>query len=314
MKSILNNKNLLIVLIISGIIASCQSGQKDTDKAATEASKRSSFSKNDSLDSFDDIDEKSALSSSPRDSLDEKNIQDLNPNDQTGTTRSEAVPGNLTKKLQDAIKEKSEQQIMKASGDILAGHPQDIFALNAMAMSHYRQNRMTMAKYFLNKAIKLNSQYAELHSNLGLVLLADNEKRFAIQSFRRALQVNPRDPVASANLGAIYIVAKDYDKAAILLETAYKAGFKDYKTLTNYGISLAAQEKYPQALSMYQAALEQEQQSQETMLNLAVLYIVHLKKMREGQDVLNRLKFVETKPEWRTLIKDLEKRTQVSLE
>jgi len=65
---------------------------------------------------------------------------------------------------------------------------------------------------------------------------------------------------------------------------------------------------------MYQAALEQEQQSQETMLNLAVLYIVHLKKMREGQDVLNRLKFVETKPEWRTLIKDLEKRTQVSLE
>ncbi len=298
---------LAVVLLALG---ACQSKGKSSGE-----SKKSSTATSESVDSLDDIDEKNTLSSSHRDSDTGKNVQEINPNSSTGHSSSpDSVPAALTKRLQEALREQNENSIMKAAADILAGYPQDILALNSMAMSHYRQGRMTMAKYFLNKAIKLNSQYAEIHSNLGLVFLAEKEKRSAIQSFRKALQVNPRDPVASANLGAIYVVEKDYDKAAVLLETSVKAGFKDYKTMTNYGVSLAAQEKYGQALSAYQTALEQQQQSQETILNLAILQIVHFKKMREGQDLLNRLKFVETKPEWRTLIKDLEKRTQMSLQ
>ena len=299
---------LVFAAMLQGLGA-CQSKGKSAD------SKKSTVSSNDSVDPLDDIDEKNTLSSSHRDNESGKSVQEINPGSSGGVSQAaENAPTTLTKKLQDALREQNENHIMKAAADILAGYPQDILALNSMAMSHYRQGRMTMAKYFLNKAIKLNSQYAELHSNLGLVFLAEKEKRSAIQSFRRALQVNPRDPVSSANLGAIYVVERDYDKAIVLLEASVKAGFKDYKTMTNYGVALTAQEKYAQALSAYQAALEQQQQSQETILNLAILQIVHMKKMREGQDLLNRLKFVETKPEWRTLIKDLEKRTQMSLE
>lgn len=300
---------LLFAAMLQGLGACQSKGKSSSD------TKKSSASTSDSVDSLDDIDEKNTLSSSHRDGDSGKNVQEINPSSSGGSSQgSESVPSSLTKKLQEALREQNENHIMKAAADILAGYPQDILALNSMAMSHYRQGRMTMAKYFLNKAIKLNSQYAELHSNLGLVYLAEKEKRSAIQSFRRALQANPRDPVASANLGAIYVVERDYDKAIVLLESAVKAGFKDYKTMTNYGVALTAQEKYGQALSAYQSALEQQQQSQEAILNLAILQIVHFKKMREGQDLLNRLKFVETKPEWRTLIKDLEKRTQMSLQ
>lgn len=303
---------ILVCGVMLQLISACQSGSKSTDGSV----KKSSLSTTDNVDALDDVDEKNALSSSHRDESDsQKSVQEVAPGSKPqAEAASEPAPTSLSKKLQDALKEQNETHIMKAAADILAGYPQDILALNSMAMSHYRQGRMTMAKYFLNKAIKLNTQYAELHSNLGLVLLAEGEKRSAIQSFRKALQVNARDPVASANLGSLYIIEKDYAKAGVLLEMAYKAGFKDSKTLTNYGISLVAQEKYSQALSAYQSALEQQQQSQETILNLAILQIVHLKKMREGQDLLNRLKFVEMKPELRSLIKDLEKRTQMSLE
>jgi Flp pilus assembly protein TadD len=310
-----SNNNWHLVVICFALLQSmsaCQSGSKE----GAGQSKKSSVSTADSIEAIDDVDENNALSSSPRDESDStKNIQDNSSETKNQNGGAiETAPQSLSQKLQEALKEQNDSHIMKASADILAGYPHDILALNSMAMSHYRQNRMRMAKYFLNKAIKQNAQYSELHSNLGLVFLAENEKKSAIQSFRRALQVNPKDPVASANLGALYTVEKDYIKAGLLLETAYKAGFKDSKTLTNYGVSLVAQEKYSQALNAYQSALEQQQQSQETILNLAILQIIHLKKMREGQDLLNRLKFVEIKPEWRSLIKDLEKRTQMSLE
>lgn len=224
------------------------------------------------------------------------------------------VPENLAKPLQDAIQSQDPDQIMRAATGVLATYPDDLVALNALGMAHYRKTRYAMAKFFLNKAIKLGPQYSVLHSNYGLILLAQGERREAVQSMKRALSLNSKDVVANANLGSMYVKEKDYQKALPLLETAFRNGNSDIRILNNYGAALAAAGKHKQALDLYNRVLDKDPSLKETLLNLAILQIVHMKSKSEGRETLNRLKSMDPPSDWRNLIKDLENRVEVGLQ
>lgn len=228
-------------------------------------------------------------------------------------TKSE-ISNELNKALQDAIRGQNADEIIKAAGNVLISYPDDIPALNALAMGHFSKNRFTMAKFFLNKAIKLNPSFSGLHANFGLVLLAQGERREAIQSFKRAVSLNSKDLVASANLGSIYVKEKDYSKALPLLEVVHSSGNKDIKVLNNYGAALSAMGQHKKAEGIFNKVLDQDPSYRQALLNLSILQIVHLKNPKEGSETLNRLKSIDPLPEWRNLIKDLENRVQVSLQ
>jgi Tfp pilus assembly protein PilF len=146
--------------------------------------------------------------------------------------------------LNEGIKEQSDEKIYQGSTQILAQAPNDARALNALAMYHYKRGRYDLCRYLLSKAISAHPRAAELYSNLGIVQLAQGEKREAVQSFRKALEINNTEAVAASNLGAIYTQEKDYGKAQIVLETAYSRGVRYARVLNNYAITLTSQGKY----------------------------------------------------------------------
>lgn len=215
--------------------------------------------------------------------------------------------------LNSALKMQDEDKIRSLSQEILSQVPQDEKALNSLAMTHYKKGQFDLAAYLLGKAIAKNPNSGALHSNLGLVELARNEKSAAIKSYRKAIELNPNDGVASANLGSIYIQEKDFVKAAVVLETAYRRGPRDLKTLNNYGIALAGTGKYERALTIYQEALKENANSREVLMNQAITLVDGLGRFREGLEVINRLKFIGPPSESRERLSSLENKAKAGV-
>lgn len=215
--------------------------------------------------------------------------------------------------LNEAIKTQNDDKIYSTSTQILSQSPTDLKALNAIAMYNYKKGRFEVSRYLLAKALSTHPRSSELYSNLGIIQLAQNERREAIKSFRQALDINNGDSVASANLGAIYVQEKDYAKALIVLETAYKKGMRDSRIAGNYAVALTANKNFPKAEEIYQSALKDQNNNKELLLNYAILLIDHLNKNQEGLDVLNRLKFVGSTSEMRNRINALENKAKAGV-
>lgn len=215
--------------------------------------------------------------------------------------------------LVDAIKTQNDEQIFRVAGQLLTQNPNDIKAMNAMAMYYFKKGKVDASKYLLNKAITANPNAGEAYNNMGLIHLANNERRDAIKEFRKALDANANDGVAAANAGSIYVAEKDYNKAVSVLSVAYNGGIRDAKTMNNYAVSLTAVGKFDEANSIYQAAMKEQNNNRELLLNYAILLIDHMNKYKEGMDALNRLKFVGPPSESRNRIIALENKAKSGL-
>ncbi len=224
-----------------------------------------------------------------------------------------APAASLYDSLNEGIKNQNDEKIFNSATMILTQNPNDLKALNAMGLYHYKKGRFDLAKYLFSKAIGANPNSAESYSNLGVVYLAQNERREAIKSFRKALSLNSSDAVASANLGAIYVQEKDYNKAIFALEIAYNKGLRDSKNLNNYGVALAATKKYDRAEEIYKIALKDQNTNKEVLVNYAILLVENLGKNQEGLDLISRLKFVGVPSEARNRINALENKAKAGV-
>lgn len=228
--------------------------------------------------------------------------------------KTEKADPKTVSELETAIKSQNDAVISKTASQVLMQNPTDVLALNSLAMTNYKNGRFDAAKYLLNKAFAVQNEKAELHSNMGLVLLAQNEKREAIQSFRRAMQLDGRNMVAAANLGSIFIQEKDFPKALIALEVAYNRGLKDPKVLNNYAIALFANGKQSEAGSLWARLAKDHPQFKEGLVNHIGYLIDHQKKYKEGLEFINRIKFIGVPAEIRGRVSSLEAKAKSGLE
>ncbi len=223
--------------------------------------------------------------------------------------------------LNEAIAIQNDEAIYTASTKILMVSQGDVKALNALAMFHFKKGRPDLSRYLLLKAISLSPKSAELHSNLGIVQLSKLEKRDAVMSFRKALEIEPEEPIAATNLGSIYVLEKDFAKAQTVLEMAYKKGVHDPRFLNNYAITMSALGKFEKAEELYKAAIKEPQingasgagVNKEVLFNYAILLIDRMSKYQDGLEVLGRLKFVGGPAESRNKIIGLENRAKAGL-
>ena len=227
---------------------------------------------------------------------------------------SQLVTTSLYSSLNEAIKIQNDDGIQKASSEILTQNSKDPRALNALALYHYKKGHFEAAQFLLNKAIAANPTLSELYGNLGLVQLAKNDRRDAIKTYRKALELNPQDAIAGANLGSLYIQDKDYNKAYLSLEIPIKKGMKETKILNNYAIASVGVGKVKEAADIYEKLLKENPSHREVMLNYSILLIENMQKNKEGLDLLNRLKFIGAPQEAHDTIKNLEIKAKAGLQ
>lgn len=220
------------------------------------------------------------------------------------------VEDKLDKKLQEAIIKQNDRAIAISAREILIREPQNISALNALALFHYRKGQIDLAKSLLNKAIASDSKVSLLYSNLAFIYQSTDDEEQAVQIYRQALQIDDSNAIAAANLGALYLRRKDYQKAKVAFDIAVNKGQRDWKTLSNYGVTLMALGLYPQADQQFKKAVELQSQNLQVQMNYAILLIEHMNKLTEGLAVLNRVRFMGPGPDLRKKISELEKRAK----
>ncbi|MFN8845743.1 MAG: tetratricopeptide repeat protein [Bdellovibrionales bacterium] len=216
----------------------------------------------------------------------------------------------LMQNLNEAIQKQDERKIAIASREILIREPENLTALNSLALFHYRKGQTELAKYLLNKAIALYPNVSLLYSNLGFIHQSLNEDGEAIRHYRKALQIDPSSAIAAANIGYLYLQKRDFKKAQVALEIAVDKGQRDWKTLSNYGVTLMALGQYEKSYDQLKKAVQLQSQNMNLQLNYAILLIEHMSRLSEGLEVINKIRFMGPGPDLRKKISELENRAK----
>lgn len=279
-------KILLSILVLA--IAGCSSKPKEEESAATE-----------------DLSYSSGASGSHQDSNKHSSREDSVP--KVTTSRSDASS------LDQAIQDGSDDNIQRVAQGVLAKNQNDIPALLALGVVHYKRSQWVGALMMFDKVIKLDPRNLGARNNRALVYLSQHEVRDAIKEFKKVIEADPTNATAAANLGAIYLENKDYQKAFIAMDIAYQRMSRDPKVLNNYGIALTGAGRFKEARDAYQRALDKSPGSKEVMLNYAILLIDHLKQFSQGLELVNKLKFLGLSPEVKNRINLLENNAKAGL-
>ncbi len=99
--------------------------------------------------------------------------------------------------------------------------PKDSAVLaNKIGIAYHQLMDLDMARKQYERAVKLDSKYAEALNNLGTVYYARKSYRRAISEYKRALRIHPDSASFLSNLGTAYYARKQYKEMTEAYERA----------------------------------------------------------------------------------------------
>jgi len=133
-----------------------------------------------------------------------------------------------------------------------------------------------------DKAQKVYEQIVEVkpdfdigHFNLGVINYQKRDLKNAKKNYEDVLKINPDDTEAKENLAAIHILDTDYDSAVKYLKEVIDSNPQDDITLENayfnLGIAYLRLNKFQEALSSFESALEIEPWDMAAYINAAII-------------------------------------------
>lgn len=136
-------------------------------------------------------------------------------------------PENLTAKNNLAVlalKSGDDEKAMEYVRDVLKEDNENVGALNSLGLIYVKRENASLAKYVFTKAIKLAEKNPDpdIHNNLGMVYMAEDEVAEGVRQFEAANKVNPNYLESRLNLGSILIEYLDYERAATQFEEAVR--------------------------------------------------------------------------------------------
>jgi tetratricopeptide (TPR) repeat protein len=102
------------------------------------------------------------------------------------------------------------------------------------------------------KGLKIDPNYADLYSELGLAYLSEKKPAEAKSAFKAAVKIDPRHADAIAGLGAVAILNQQYNLANKLIATSLALDSDDIVALSALGNLRMIEKNYPEAVKAYQ--------------------------------------------------------------
>ena len=135
-------------------------------------------------------------------------------------------------------------------------HPKDFKANFNFASLLTITNNLNRAKYYLNKAIKVNSSNYAVYYNLGKINYYLGNTSESIKAYNKSLKLNPSDFASYNNLGNIYKDKKEFKKSIKFYKKAIKNNSKHSFIFYNLGIVLQELGNHKEAISAYKKAIK----------------------------------------------------------
>jgi tetratricopeptide (TPR) repeat protein len=120
---------------------------------------------------------------------------------------------------------------------------------------YLKQKRYADAETWLRKYMAANPQNAAAQLQLGKILAAEGKTQEAIALLDPLYKASP-DPKNARELANLYLEAKQYTAAALLLRSLIEQNPNDAQLFLDYGTSLMHQLKYPEAQTVLLKAVQ----------------------------------------------------------
>ena len=140
--------------------------------------------------------------------------------------------------------------------EILKIAPDHAEILNLLGLAVFQKGEYSAAAGFIRKAIRINPSNPLYYINLGNTLHGLNKEDGAANAYLQALAIRPDHAEALNNLGNVYYVQGKMDESLSCYERAIKLNKKNPDACNNLGIVLRKLGRLDEAVSMLRKALE----------------------------------------------------------
>jgi tetratricopeptide (TPR) repeat protein len=138
---------------------------------------------------------------------------------------------------------------------VIAAQPQNADALHLLGVIAYQTRHYEPAVKLIGRAIAINGAAAQYHNNLGNALRALKRRSEAMQSYRRAVELDPSMATAHFALGLLEYDNADYAGAAKCFQAAIALAPNMAQAHTHLANSLFQMDRLEEAIDSYRRAI-----------------------------------------------------------
>lgn len=154
------------------------------------------------------------------------------------------------------------------------------------ALTYENQGKYKKAIESYDKAISLNPDDSYSYGNKGLVLCKLEKYEEAIQEFDKAIDLDPDEPDHYYNKSLALISLGRYEESIEACDQVIKMNPKDYTIYSNRGSNLRKLKRYEEAIQSYDQAIQLKPDESELYMNKAIV-LMELEKYKDALDLLD---------------------------
>lgn len=199
--------------------------------------------------------------------------------------------------ISQAIKSKKEHRVLKVVSEVLNKDPDQILAINSLALFYFQKNRLSLSSFIMNRVLN-KKESPILLNNLGIIALRYGRVREAVTYFKKSLSEQSSYKVAQANLASIFALQHDYENAYEFYKSSHnqpvQSKKESYILFNNYGASAMGIKKWKNSAALLKKLSSQPSPLSETLFNYALVLTEGFKdkdRLKEAEKLVNELAF-----------------------
>jgi tetratricopeptide (TPR) repeat protein len=146
----------------------------------------------------------------------------------------------------------------------------ELFYKRAMALSDLESDSLALLD--LKKAVTLDSGKAAYFSAIGELMFRHKDLAGSVQWFRKAIAINPKDPVAHLQFARMLVYTNDNQKAFTEINTVLRQDPYNAEAYFLKGLAYKNMEDTLKALSSFQTSVQVDPAYYESILQLGLIY------------------------------------------
>jgi tetratricopeptide (TPR) repeat protein len=150
----------------------------------------------------------------------------------------------------------------------LTENPTHAAAIHFLGLTEFQLGHNDAALELMNRAMQIEPNRADFHSNYGLLLATIGRVDDAVKSYRRALELNPDYAEAANNLGIALSALGNKEEAIEEYRRAIKLRASYPEAYNNLGSALQSLNRFDEAIASFERALQLKPEFSEAQNNL----------------------------------------------
>lgn len=184
--------------------------------------------------------------------------------------------------------------VISKARQILLRDEKNLDAYFAMAAANVAMGRVEIARYICDQAISRDAGRPDFYFLKAKIEMAGGSQNQARTFLRRVVELDPNHPEARNNLGVLSLRTRDFDGAIEQLEAASKVDEASVGVWNNLGSAYKGAQRYDEAKSAFEKAIQLAPSAPISYFNLALLYfdaefggLDKIARMEKASDTFN---------------------------